>query len=92
MGKCLIGIHMIVIRIAARPVKLEASQGFEVFRILGNHRFQKEAVAEAFGKLGINHQLIHDLVRRKINEQGRFVRIGQMGLEDGIGQKIPVGS
>ena len=82
VGKGLIGIHMIVIRIATRPVKLEPSQGFEVFRVLWSHCFQKEVVAQAFGELGINDEIIPILMCRQINEKRRFFRIRQMGLKN----------
>ena len=41
--KGLIGINMIVIRIAAGPIKLEPSQRFEVFGILWNQRFPERS-------------------------------------------------
>src|SRR3981081_1687360 len=45
MGQGLIGIDMILIQIAAGPVKLEPSQRLQIVSILGNHRLQKKVVA-----------------------------------------------
>ena len=69
----LIGVHMVKIRIVARPVKFETSQRFEIVGILGNHRFQIEVIAEAFHEFGIDDQVIPFLACQQINEQRRLV-------------------
>src|SRR5260370_9300809 len=45
VGEGLIGINMVLVQIAARPVNLEPLQRFQVVGILRDHRLQEKVVA-----------------------------------------------
>src|SRR5882724_11080297 len=68
----LLGIDIVKILVAARPVKLKPPQGLKILGVLRNQGFEKKTVAQACRELRVDHQLVAVPVRRQINEQRWF--------------------
>lgn len=76
------GINVILDAITARPVKLQAAQGFQIVGVFCNHFVQKEALAQSSRNCCVDNQRASALTRLQVDVERRLVKVRHAGLID----------